>query len=581
MDASAEGFRDAIAAGTLPQHLQRKGESSFDHFTLIVFDDLPLLEDRMASLFSDWIDSLIEQGIEVIIITTPHEDSLGTYQSDRLNIEGSRLVASQKWNAKRLVEALDCFFAAPIPRQSIILAALMMLMGRGIVDNLRELGYVIPAASHTELMKYCPFIDIDEKTGYFNALGLPVAQLSDLLLALLNEASCCGETGADAGADAEVDANEKGAGVGDGVEIGRGEEREAETSETERCFERLTQLSVYLFERAEREQSQLLLELAGSLLTHDDAGFPLVADRITPRSSVISVGNPATFATTLTSRAASCVATDVCVEPPDRETVGVFGARKESEMLIIRLFGDFEILRKGVRVEGENLQRRRVRTLLTELALNMGRGVSRETLLERIWPEMDHAHAKENFYATWSRLSRLLAGKAKPNPYLTNDRGICRLEPSTVIADVHEFEQLSRLFLFGQGSVAQRIEMVYQLEHLYRGDILSGCGVDATVQAARQRYRCILVDVMLEAAKLFSQEDNDTSALWFARKAYDADPAREDVYRILMAVQDRAGQRTNALRTYFDCKRFLGEELGILPSQKTTALYQDLILDRR
>ncbi|MDR0350272.1 MAG: bacterial transcriptional activator domain-containing protein, partial [Coriobacteriales bacterium] len=59
------------------------------------------------------------------------------------------------------------------------------------------------------------------------------------------------------------------------------------------------------------------------------------------------------------------------------------------------------------------------------------------------------------------------------------------------------------------------------------------------------------------------------------------DPSREDVYRVLMAVQDKAGQRTSALKTYFDCKRFLSEELGILPSQKTTALYQELILDRR
>jgi hypothetical protein len=35
------------------------------------------------------------------------------------------------------------------------------------------------------------------------------------------------------------------------------------------------------------------------------------------------------------------------------------------------------------------------------------------------------------------------------------------------------------------------------------------------------------------------------------------------------------------LRTYFDCKRYLSDEMGIPPSQQTTALYQELILDRR
>jgi DNA-binding SARP family transcriptional activator len=218
---------------------------------------------------------------------------------------------------------------------------------------------------------------------------------------------------------------------------------------------------------------------------------------------------------------------------------------------------------------------------MTHLALNMGRGVSRDTLMERIWPDKEFSRAKDNFHSTWSRLVRLLSGGTKPSPYLTNNQGICRLEPATVTVDVYEFDRLSRSFLFDRGDVEQRIEMIYRLEQLYRGDVLSGYQVDLYVQGAQQRYRAILVDVMLEASKLFSQEGNDTSAVWFARKAYDTDPTREDVYRILMAMQDRAGQRTNALRTYFDCKRFLSEELGILPSQKTTALYQDLILDRR
>jgi DNA-binding SARP family transcriptional activator len=249
--------------------------------------------------------------------------------------------------------------------------------------------------------------------------------------------------------------------------------------------------------------------------------------------------------------------------------------------LVVRLFGDFEVFKEDQRIDGEALQRSRVRSLMVHLVLNMGCGISRDTLLERIWPHKDASHAKGNFHATWSRLNRLLSPDVKPNPYLTNSQGLCRLEPTLVSSDIHEFERLSKTFLFEQGSVEQRIEAIYQLEQLYRGDILAGYWVDSYVHAAQLRYRSILVDVMLEASKFFSREGNDTNAVWFARKAYDADPTREDVYRVLMAMQSRAGQRTNALKTYFDCRRVLGEELGILPSQTTTALYQELILDQR
>ncbi|MDR2587339.1 MAG: hypothetical protein LBC23_03645 [Coriobacteriales bacterium] len=540
IDASSEGFREAANAGTLLDHLERQRAGEVSRFSLVVLDDLSALEDRPSARLSDWIDRLIEDGVEVIVITTPYEDCLNDYQSDRFTIEGAQLVASQRWSRERMAVALERLFCSPVPRESLILAALMILMGRGIVDNLRELGYLIPSASYAMLKRCCPFIELDEGTGRFDATGLPVMELRQHLLSLLNEAVQAGE---------------------------EAESPQEEASEIERCFERLTRLATCLFERAERERSQLLLELAGSLLTCDDAGFPL----------------------TEAGSGASPVFSPSIILKPSRvkgEPSRAFGSPSAASadgpaLLSVRLFGDFELFRGSARIEGKHLHRSKVRALLVHLTLNQGCGISRDTLMEKLWPGKDFLHARDNFHATWSRLNRLLAGEVGPSPYLTNNRGLCRLEPSYVKSDVWEFEQLSRTFLFEQGSIEARVEAVYRLEQLYRGDILSGCGLDASMQVAQQRYRSILVDVMLEASKLFSQQGNETNAVWFARRAYDTDPSREDVYRVLMDMQNKAGQRTNALRTYFDCKRFLSEELGIMPSHKTTALYQELILDRR
>jgi DNA-binding SARP family transcriptional activator len=559
MDAASNGFCEAIRSGTLVEHLELQRVGGLARFKLIVFDDLPLLENRTAACFSDWIDSLIEEDVEIIVITTPLDDCLDNHQSDRLLISGNRLVASQKWNKARMAETLACVFESPIPREVSTLLALMILMGRGIVDNLRELGYSIPIVSYAVLRQCCPFIEIDEYTGSFDTRGFPAAELRLQLLALLNAAAREETTCKD----------------------------ESELSDMERCFERLTQLSIHLFERSECEQSQLLLEFAGGLLAHDDIDFSLAA--VAPAATVppvppaapaiASVGEAAEDQAAGEVRTGGAPAPDL--SRPQHDMPRILSDRRQPEALVVRLFGDFEIFRGGKRIEGENLHRTKVRTLMIHLALNTGCGVSRDTLMERIWPQKDYERARDNFHATWSRLSKLLANGVKPSPYLTNHRGFCKLEPSLVTTDVQEFEQLSRAFLFEQGTAEQRIELIYRLEQIYRGDILFGCRIDSYVHAAQLRYRAILVDVMLEASRLFSQEGNDTNAVWFARKAYDADPTREDVYRVLMAMQNRAGQRTNALKTYFDCKRFLSEELGILPSQKTTALYQELILDRR
>jgi DNA-binding SARP family transcriptional activator len=571
IDAGTDGFREAANAGTLLEHLERQRVSVPDHFSLVVLDDLPSLEDRAASRLSDWIDRLVEEGVEVIVITTPYEDCLENYQSDRLVIEGARLVASQKWSRKRMVATLSQLLEAPAPRQPLTFAALMILAGRGIVDNLRELGYLIPSASYAMLKRCCPFIRLDEDTGYFDATGLPVMELRQPLLALLNEALRSGD--------------------------------EAEASETERSFERLTQLAIRLFERSERERSQMLLELAGGLLTHDDAGFPLAGVGLGGGPAPVSGASapaptvpPGALAPAAAGVVAAAHTTPVPATPFASFPVTAIvsepfqdvrpPADRQPAQLMVRLFGDFELLRGGARVEGQHLRRTKVRELMVHLVLNRGCGIARDALMEKLWPGKDFLLARDNFHATWSRLNRLLIGGTDAslygsNPYLSNNRGLCRLDPAYVNADVWEFEQLSRAFLFEQGGVEQRIEAVYRLEQLYRADILSGCKLDPLIQAAQRRYRSILVDVMLEASRLFSREGNATNAVWFARRAYDTDPSREDVYRILMDMQDKAGQRTSALRTYFDCKRFLSEELGILPSQKTTALYQELILDQR
>jgi len=547
IDATSTAFLEAINKQTMLEHIQRQILKGLSRYNLIVIDDLPSLNDREASRFSSWIDQVIETNTTVIIITTPQEDSLKNHQSDRLIIEGESFILSQKWTRLRTEDCMRAFFASDIPTDLKILAALMILMGHGTIDNLSELGYSIPFNNHSILKRYCPLLEIEETTGYFNTTGVPLKELSDLLIGLLTN-------------------------------IPRSE-KDLEMSELEWSFERLTQMSVYLFERAEREQSQLLLELAGSLLTCDDAGFLLSENassrnpesRDKKRAEVRNNGGQAQYAV-LQKRAREG-------DGLEMDHTELF--YDEPEQLIIRLFGDFKVMKAGRLIEGKQLQRSKVRALLIHLALNMGRGLARDSLLERIWPEKDYSHAKDNFYSTWSMLNGLLSENRKDSPYLSNRQGLCRLEQKYVTTDVYEFELLTKAVLFQQGSIGERTDAIYRIEQLYRGDIMSGTRVDNYVHAAQMRYRSILVDVMIEASKLFSQEGNDTNAVWFARKAYDTDPTREDVYRTLMSMQDKAGQRTSALRTYFDCKRFLSEELGILPSQQTIALYQELVMDSR
>ena len=59
---------------------------------LIIFDDVPALDQQRAQSFSDQIDQLLGAGCEVIVACTPRCDTLGGFQRDRVRIAPRELL---------------------------------------------------------------------------------------------------------------------------------------------------------------------------------------------------------------------------------------------------------------------------------------------------------------------------------------------------------------------------------------------------------------------------------------------------------------------------------------------------------
>ena len=103
-------------------------------------------------------------------------------------------------------------------------------------------------------------------------------------------------------------------------------------------------------------------------------------------------------------------------------------------------------------------------------------------------------------------------------------------------------------------------------------DAVALCDIDGTVLHVNHQ----LIALVAASRRLVS-EGRAQEGLWFARKALRRDGSREDAYTTLMEAQVAAGQRAAALDTYFACRRYLTEELGIDPSLDTMALYRSII----
>ena len=162
-------------------------------------------------------------------------------------------------------------------------------------------------------------------------------------------------------------------------------------------------------------------------------------------------------------------------------------------------------------------------------------------------------------------------------PYLVRTEGFCRADCRFIDSDVAEFEQLSRRLLTGQDSAAAPMDIYARLEALYKGELMPAERKSPFILAQRERFRTMLVDAMVAGTEQALSMRDMRVALWFARKAKEEDPHREDVYQTLIKAQVAAGQRCSAIRTFFECKEFLNTDLGLDPSVEVQELYDQLI----
>ena len=114
---------------------------------------------------------------------------------------------------------------------------------------------------------------------------------------------------------------------------------------------------------------------------------------------------------------------------------------------------------------------------------------------------------------------------------------------------------------------------------LYRGDLLEGCYQDWCIYE-RERFQHMylaMLDKLMDHCEACREYEE---GLGYGCAILRCDRARERTHRRLMRLHYLARNRTEALRQYAQCVNALREELGVGPSRRTTALYEQIQADR-
>ncbi len=212
----------------------------------------------------------------------------------------------------------------------------------------------------------------------------------------------------------------------------------------------------------------------------------------------------------------------------------------------------------------------RLRALLVALALEPGRAVSKERLVDWIWGEQPPADAANALQALVSRLRRVL-----PDGAIDVQTGGYRLTVAPDAVDAVRFEQL--VDRARGGEVAHRARLLREATGLWRGDPLRDLGDSAAVDAVITRFDGLYLAALEDRYEAQIQLGEGADLVAELTELVARHPVRERLVAALMRALGAAGRAPEALIVYQRAREALADELGVDPSPELSALHVALL----
>jgi DNA-binding SARP family transcriptional activator/tetratricopeptide (TPR) repeat protein len=212
----------------------------------------------------------------------------------------------------------------------------------------------------------------------------------------------------------------------------------------------------------------------------------------------------------------------------------------------------------------------RQRCLLAALAVDAGRPVSTEVLVDRVWGDTPPGGGRHALHVHIARLRKALPGGGQ----LVHRTGGYLLDVSPDRTDMHRFRRLVEQAR--DRSDAERGSLLRDALDLWRGEPLAGLNGD-WVTRVRDGWRQRRLDAMLAWADAQLRLGEHGLVISEVQEVVAEFPLAEPLTAMLITALARAGRGAEALDRYADTRRMLVEELGAEPGPELQKLHQALL----
>ena len=210
--------------------------------------------------------------------------------------------------------------------------------------------------------------------------------------------------------------------------------------------------------------------------------------------------------------------------------------------------------------------------LLRLLALNVGRPVRIDSLLDKLWPDVAEAKGRASLRTAASQIRRTLSCDCI-------ERRMDGLALTGAWVDVSAFRDLAveARASHRSGDHAKVVCLTRQADAMYLGDFEAHDGGSDWAVELRESMAAMRVALLTDAAESAVELRWLQDAVDLASLVIDADPYSDRGHRGLMSAFAGLGETDRALRVYTNFRAVLHNDLGISPSAQTQALQMSLL----
>jgi DNA-binding SARP family transcriptional activator len=241
----------------------------------------------------------------------------------------------------------------------------------------------------------------------------------------------------------------------------------------------------------------------------------------------------------------------------------------------VRVLGPVDAVGAGGRVTEAGPPQQR---LLAALAVDAGRPVTVEALIDRVWDQAP-AGARRSLHVLITRVRRLLeqvdASDEMPAEVLRRGGGyVLRVDPDRV--DVHRWRRLVEQARDRERSEDERVGLLREAVALWRGEPLSGVPGQWAART-RDTWRQQYLDTVVAWAHAELMVGNPSPVVGPLTDLAGEYPLTESVAAALMRALAAAGRPADALERYTSTRQRLLDELGADPGAELQAVHQAVL----